>query len=358
MSFLEKLVSGTLDTYVAAPSGSSLMNNGEVIDSGSGQPKSSTKKMYDQMKTIRKLIKEQQHRLITSVESDDLNSKIELDKITSTNRILQDTLRQVNKYLEILKHKQAMEDDKHNDPLSPSLYKTRKYSDNMNGFFPKHLVSKVRFDSELALSYLTPYNDAFEVASTLNELIKQQTGYYPNHIIDGTGGLGGNVIGFLRYFWSKRLHRKSVTMIELDEKRFSDARYNISLFEQDEKRHDKDCVTCRIEHGNFIDWWRREKQNFTTSRRNETLIFMDPPWGNQDYRLHDTIDDLYMMQENMSPISIKTFTRELLQQDGVQCVALKVPYNFSEASLSEIFDVQYVLMKKVKYLLVFCKSGK
>ncbi|EFC40198.1 predicted protein [Naegleria gruberi] len=282
------------------------------------------------------------------------------------NQTLEETIRHVKKSLNIVKKKQTEEEKeakstskpKSNPELPRTLenhYKFRKYSENMYGFFPKHLVNKVRFDSELALSYLTPFNDAFEIASLMNEMIKQKTGFYPNHLVDGTGGLGGNIIGFLRYFWSKRLHRKTVTMIELDERRCNDARYNINLFENEEKKYDRDCVTCNVISGNFIDWWQKERGNLG-DKMPETFVFFDPPWGNQDYSLHDFIDDLYMIQENLTPISVKTFSKQLLLEDGVQCVALKVPYNFSESGLPEELEVEYILMKKVKYIMLFRKT--
>ncbi|KAL9642218.1 hypothetical protein ABK040_007219 [Willaertia magna] len=243
----------------------------------------------------------------------------------------------------------------------------KKYSDHLHNFFPREIVDEVQYDSEEALSYLTPYQDAFEIATIINDCIKLHTNYFPNHIIDGTGGLGGNVIGFLRYFWNKKENegKQSIAMIEMDKKRCEMARHNISLFEDLEKKHNKYCLRCDVYNDNFVEWWKREKVNI--KEKGSTVIFMDPPWGNQDYKLYDTIEDLYMMQENKQSISVKELTKELLLEDGVQCVVLKVPHNFSEYSLiksepnttfkdnnkNRMLRVYSILMKKVKYVLVF-----
>ncbi|KAG2382322.1 hypothetical protein C9374_005524 [Naegleria lovaniensis] len=60
---------------------------------------------------------------------------------------------------------------------------------------------------------------------------------YPLHIIDGTGGLGGNTIGFLRALWklypSQVLNQTRMTMIELDAKRYECGKHNVELFVND-----------------------------------------------------------------------------------------------------------------------------
>nr|CAG4711319.1 unnamed protein product [Naegleria fowleri] len=356
----------TLTSSSPSISSNSNGNYNTVITSSNQAPcpekstRNDIRKLHIQLRASLRLL-EMEKQKISKLNSKDTHYIV-------ADQTLEETIAHVKKLLNIVNKKQTKEEKEctklmnkqlnHTDSSEQSntlenYYNMRKFSENIYGFFPKHLVSKVRYDSELALSYLTPFNDAFEIASIMNEMIKQQSGFYPNHIIDGTGGLGGNVIGFLRYFWSKRLHRKTVSMIELDERRCKDAQYNINLFENEEKKYDKDCVTCHVEYGNFIDWWNKEKPKMSENKRSETLIFFDPPWGNADYSLHEFIDDLYMIQENLSPVSVKAFSQQLLLEDGVQCVVLKVPYNFSEYSLSETLKVEYILMKKVKYVLLF-----
>ncbi|KAG2372879.1 hypothetical protein C9374_012179 [Naegleria lovaniensis] len=379
-SILNSLLTSTstvssANTLTSSPSMSSNNSNGNcnmtTTITASNQapcPEKSTRndirKLHIQLRASLRLL-EMEKQKISKINLKDTHYIV-------ADQALEETIAHVKKLLNIVNKKQTKEEKEctklnkqpnHTESTEQSntlenYYNMRKFSENIYGFFPKHLVSKVRYDSELALSYLTPFNDAFEIASIMNEMIKQQTGFYPNHIIDGTGGLGGNVIGFLRYFWSKRLHRKTVTMIELDERRCKDAQYNINLFENEEKKYDKDCVTCHVECGNFIDWWNKEKPKMPETKRSETLIFFDPPWGNADYSLHEFIDDLYMIQENLSPVSVKAFSQQLLLEDGVHCVVLKVPYNFSEHSLSETLKVEYILMKKVKYVLLFRKENK
>jgi len=268
----------------------------------------------------------------------------------------------------------------------------KRYSKYLQNFFP-YLTSKIQYDSEDALSYLTPWKDAIEVADEINKICRMHTGQYPNHIIDGTGGLGGNTLGFLNYFWNHRLSGKRVTMIEMNKQRYPMSLNNVKLFIDDhranQEQHSRsgrssgsydDAVSFQSFNENFVSWWRREGSrkynNFAT------LVFMDPPWGGQDYKQHETIHDLYlddeqsatvndddMVNKNASEndegekktkqISIKDLVMEILSS-GVMGVVLKVPHNYRDRTLTEHdsrMRLRCYVMKKVKYIIMFAPGS-
>ncbi len=267
----------------------------------------------------------------------------------------------------------------------------RSYSQHLQTFFP-HLTSQIQFDSEDALSYLTPWRDAIEVAEEIHKMCHMHTHQYPQHIIDGTGGLGGNTIGFLNYFWKNHLRNKSVSMIELNRERYPMAVHNVELFIRDQEDKasasaSSPTVLCESFNDNFVSWWRRvgtrKYNNFAT------LVFMDPPWGGQDYKQHEVIHDLYFDVDSSNDddenndksiqndengndssntttttttkakekkqVSLKDFTMEILAS-GVMCVVLKVPHNYRDRTFTEHdsrLRLRCYVMKKVKYIMVF-----
>jgi hypothetical protein len=263
---------------------------------------------------------------------------------------------------------------RHNDTNEKSGQETVKieqkkcYSQFIDAFFPEH-SSEVQFDSEESLSYVTPINDALEVAEEINKMVKLHIGSYPNHFIDGTGGLGGNTLGFFKYCWNYRLRGKKITMIEVNSERYRMALHNINLF-RSEIHHERDSLEFESANDNFVHWWRTKGIKYDNSR---TLVFMDPPWGGQAYKEHDIIHDLYLDEpkdeksneerdeiSERRQISLKDLTNEILKS-GVMCVVLKVPHNYRDRTLTELgsnIRLRTYIMKKVKYIAVFTRKSR
>jgi hypothetical protein len=231
----------------------------------------------------------------------------------------------------------------------------KKYSQFLQNFFPKPFTDTIRFDSEEALSYITPWKDAEEVASELLTTCFNVTRMEPTHIIDGTGGLGGNTLGFLRYYWKNFDHSncslRKLTMCELNPERYQMAVYNVNLYREDQKKFSDDWIDFHSFNTNFVTWWRKHKSMIDVD---STIVFMDPPWGGQEYKNHDIIQDLYLNVDDQTSISIRDFTNEILSE-GVLAVLLKVPHNYSDRTLTENNNkrrLRSFVMKKVKYILI------
>ncbi|KAF0983679.1 hypothetical protein FDP41_007594 [Naegleria fowleri] len=398
--------------------------------------------------------------------------------------ILQRVEQEMSKSIQLLQQKSLLlSNSKHQIHTISTTTKTSQKSYKIEYFFPSFSkIDQLCYDSQEGLSYLTPHQDAFEIAIILLEKLSylynrnSRTFYnsrvqsnntatttnnrnhaspsndisnYPLHIIDGTGGLGGNTIGFLRALWSlypsQLVSKTRVTMIELDPKRFLDGKHNAQLFVDDynekNSNHQRVFKNFHAVNDNFLTWWEEFKVSFKTKnvsskdekKKNEeevhvkgqndeknnrgttsippspppplskTFLFFDPPWGNDDCGQHSVIEDLYFLKprsecsqqhdpanttssgssSSTSPpprpssssssslessssssressllASVKQMTLSLLNEDLVQGVALKVPFNFSESSgeLSQHCHVEYVVMKKVKYILALNKK--
>jgi hypothetical protein len=63
------------------------------------------------------------------------------------------------------------------------------YSKFLNNFFPSEFVPKIQFDSEDALSYLTPHVNSYEIAKFIFLFANFYSKKKIYHIIDGTAGL-------------------------------------------------------------------------------------------------------------------------------------------------------------------------
>ena len=289
----------------------------------------------------------------TTLVVDNLDSKLPITSSTAENANLpENTQQHMENETKSANAEITQVNKKNNNEENQKVETPRKYSQFMESFFPKPFSHRVKFDSEEALSYITPWKDAEEVASEMLHSVYQYTRRDPTHIIDGTGGLGGNTLGFLRYYW-KNYSRSStslrtITMCELNSDRYKDALYNLNLYRGDQRG---DWISFDPFNANFVTWWRQHRSMIDVD---STIVFMDPPWGGQDYKTHGIIEDLFLSVNEHTQISIRDFTNEILSE-GVLAVILKVPHNYSDRTLTEGNNkrrLRTFIMKKVKYILI------
>jgi len=128
--------------------------------------------------------------------------------------------------------------------------------------------SKLKIDEE-SFSYIT----VREIADMISKIISYHLLYFNLNpqkmtIIDYTAGVGGNVLSFSKYF-------NHVYAIEICEERANYLENNINVY---------GFKNITVINKSAIDFNREEM-----IEKNPNVIFMDPPWGGNDYKNSDTL---------------------------------------------------------------------
>ena len=152
----------------------------------------------------------------------------------------------------------------------------------------------LKIDEE-GLYSITHPKDADIISKTIIDVV----GYQDIKIIDMTAGCGGNMISFIKYF-------KFVIGIELDKGRYKILKDNLEKYSQ--KNYQLLCYDAT-------------KYPFDThSVNDDTIYFIDPPWGGPDYKNNPDIQ-LYL-----SNIKIEDFILTLPKN---KLIVLKLPFNYN-----------------------------
>jgi len=187
----------------------------------------------------------------------------------------------------------------------------------LNKLFPEINYNKIQYDKE-GLYSITNYIEA----DLISEIIKDNFIDSELKILDGTGGLGGNTISFLKYF-------KSVTSIEIDKERYSMLLNNIQLYNTNVKLYSKNNV--KLINGDSI--------KFITSNDYD-IYFFDPPWGGPTYKKNKNIR-LKLGGYKLSEIAKKINQNKLL--------IFKLPFNYD---FDEFNNYNYKLYKINNYYII------
>jgi predicted RNA methylase len=152
------------------------------------------------------------------------------------------------------------------------------------------LQSNMLLDVQAAYS-LTEQRMAEEVC----ELIARHTGGAVRVVTDATAGAGGNTISFARHF-------SHVYAFEIDATRAKYLSHNVAC------TCEPDRVT--VLHGDYTLAHGCVRQD---------LVFLDPPWGGEGYRRHDSL------QLSLSGTDLAAVCRPL----AARFVAIKTPFDFA-----------------------------
>jgi len=135
------------------------------------------------------------------------------------------------------------------------------------------------------------------------------------YILDGTAGIGGNVISFAKYF-------EKVCAIELNKERFEILKNNINIF----KLSNVDLINDDC--NNYLN-------------KNFDLFFFDPPWGGQEYKNKENLRfNLGIYSLNDIIIKIKNYNKPII---------FKLPKNYD---LSEFSNYNYNIIKIKNYIII------
>jgi len=122
-------------------------------------------------------------------------------------------------------------------------------------------------------------------------------------ITDACAGNGGDTVVFATNF-------RHVYAIEKDPNEFRYLSGNISF--------------AKLQNITLIN------KSFLDTDYVSDIIYFDPPWGGPDYKLIDNID-LYLDEINISKIVF-----DLVLENDVKLIALKVPHNFNYDEFQEL----------------------
>jgi 16S rRNA G966 N2-methylase RsmD len=183
-----------------------------------------------------------------------------------------------------------------------------RYSKKLMG---STIPSGFNYDDE-GLWSLTYPNDADKISNIIINEFK-----YNNIILDGTAGLGGNLISFCKYF-------KSVIGIENNNNRFLLLKNNISLYNISNVKLYNDNSIKLIFRNNFLN--------------NIDYYFFDPPWGGPNYK-------------NQKKINLKLDNLELNKIIKLikNPIIFKLPNNYN---LIEFSEFNYKIYKISNYIIL------
>ncbi len=149
-----------------------------------------------------------------------------------------------------------------------------------------------------------------------DQITKEYSYLKINTIIDGTAGIGGNVISFAKYF-------KNVVGIELNKVHYQVLKENIQLL---------DLKNVRLYHDNILTYYEHIQE------REKSIFFIDPPWGGRKYK------NFKNFVLKIGKYYIYEFI-ELLYKNGFKHIVLKAPLN-----LNVNLVVQNVSFKNIKII--------
>jgi len=178
------------------------------------------------------------------------------------------------------------------------------------------------------LTYITPHWFAKKTSKWFLSRYYTISGTYPKTIIDGTCGLGGDVISF-----GLNQNITKVIGCELNEKRFQCLKHNVMDVYKLQKK-------VELYNTDFMTWYEKQDSQFLRT----AVVYLDPPWGGISYKELTTIPNLYLNQQNnevteRSKFGMEELCEKLLKKSPN--VVLKLPFNFDMRIFSKLnYQVQ------------------
>ncbi len=191
---------------------------------------------------------------------------------------------------------------------------------NLYYYFDKNDISYVEKYKKSALKItdkgLYSISKPLDAQWISDQIIKEFNSFKINTIIDGTAGIGGNVISFAKYF-------KNVVGIELNKVHYNVLKENIQLL---------DLKNVRIYNDNILTYYEHIQE------RDKSIFFIDPPWGGRKYKNFKN----FILK--LGKYYIYEFI-EILYKSGFKNIVLKAPLN-----LNVNLIVQNISFKNIKVI--------
>jgi 16S rRNA G966 N2-methylase RsmD len=167
----------------------------------------------------------------------------------------------------------------------------------------------LKYDAEGLWSITLP-TEAEQITNIIKTNITQT-----NHIFDGTGGLGGNIISFSKYF-------KNVTTCEINNDRFLLLKNNIDIYKLNNIKLINDSCTKYIND-------------------NYDAYFFDPPWS-KNYKNYNKLN------LKLDNFLLKDIIKQIRSHNNSP-IFFKLPFNYD---MDEFKMFNYKLDKIKNYFLV------
>ena len=180
--------------------------------------------------------------------------------------------------------------------------------------FPYNINYKnIQYDEEGLWSITLP-NDADNISKIIiKELNKNSI------LIDGTCGLGGNILSFAKYF-------KKVIGIEINNNRFKMLLNNIKLY---------NLNNIYLINDNCINFICNLKIKYDG-------IFIDPPWGGPNYKY------INKLRLTLGSHNLITIIRLIKKINNIK-IFMKLPFNYD---LTEFYNLNYKIYKINNFILI------
>lgn len=172
------------------------------------------------------------------------------------------------------------------------------------------LKTKLKYDTEGLWSITLP-----EDAEDISKIVKNELGE-DKVILDGTSGLGGNVISFSRYF-------KKVIAVEQNKERFELLKNNVEIY---------GLKNVELVNDNCINYITNEYDGY----------FFDPPWGGPDYKNNKLI------KIKLGNYSLKDIIN-MIKEKNKKTIFIKLPENYD---FDEFKNFNYKINKIKNYFLL------
>lgn len=168
----------------------------------------------------------------------------------------------------------------------------------------------LKYDTEGVWSISLPMD-----AEKISLIIQNKFGSNIN-ILDGTAGIGGNIISFAKYF-------NNVCGIELNKERFDILENNIKIFKLN------NVTLINDDCNNYLN-------------DNHDVYFFDPPWGGKDYKYKEDLRfTLGIYTLNEITLNIKKIKNKP--------IIFKLPNNYD---LNEFNNFNYTIIKIKNYIII------
>lgn len=166
----------------------------------------------------------------------------------------------------------------------------------------------VEINDDESLSYMTVFGTALKISKWIVGLMRTY-GIRNNSIIDATAGIGGNVIAFAGHHFFKYIYA-----VEIDTSRYGKLIQNIKICCEPGK-----CLSTY--NADFLHWYDIKKYKGIP-------VFIDPPWGGEEYNKQSSIDFLYLYKSSGTALIEIVDLVEMLLKYSCSLVAVKLPLNF------------------------------
>lgn len=210
--------------------------------------------------------------------------------------------------------------------IKPKLIKKPK---KYQRFFPdKRGINKRRLMmSDVGLYSVSHHESAKETINIIKKYINRDLKDLT--ITESNGGVGGDTIAFAESFGK-------VQTVEIDSTHCDILRNNVSVYGYSNVQ-----IFCQ----DYLDIYKSLKQD---------VLFMDPPWGGQDYKLKKFVP------LKLDGVRIEKIVNKVIKNDeGLKLVVVKAPFNFAikrfTKTITKKNKVEIHVEKLLKYELVIIK---